>query len=105
MRKLLLFVLVLNGRIAFAADTAPDWVMEQSTRPLPAYSNEVGAVTLFDEGRITVAPDGTIQRTLRYAVRILNVEGRKDTLPPFPIFNTSPRSRSFAPGWSPPAAR
>jgi hypothetical protein len=94
-RKLLFVALLLNGGLALGSDSAPDWVMEQSSRSIPPYGKDVRSVILLDEGRISVQPDGTIHRSLRYVVRVLNVEGRQDTIAALPYFQRVTKIKDF----------
>jgi hypothetical protein len=63
-----------------AADTAPEWVSELSSRVLPAQPAEVHSVTLLDEAHATVRPDGQVTTQFRQAVRIVTVEGRRNAV-------------------------
>jgi transglutaminase-like putative cysteine protease len=95
MSKLVLVVLLFKTGLCFAADTAPDWVMEQSSRSIPTYSKEVGSAVLLDEGCITVEPDGTMHRSLRYVVRVLSVDGRNATVAALPYFQRFTKIKDF----------
>jgi transglutaminase-like putative cysteine protease len=95
MRKLVLLILLFKGGLCLAADSAPDWVMEQSSRSIPTYSKEAASAVLLDEGRITVEPDGSMHRSLRYVVRVLNVEGRKATVAAIPYFQHFSKIKEF----------
>jgi hypothetical protein len=80
MRILLICALLALGANVRAADTAPDWVKELSSRALPAYGPEVHSVMLLDESRTTIDPSGQRQSQLRQALRIVTVEGRSDAV-------------------------
>jgi hypothetical protein len=69
--------------------------MEQSSRSIPPYGKDVRSVILLDDGRISVQPDGTIHRSLRYVVRVLNVEGRQDTVAVLPYFQRVTKIKDF----------
>ena len=58
----LVFLAVCAEANAYAAESAPDWVMELSSRTLSAYPSEVHSVTLLTESHTTVDASG--KRTL-----------------------------------------
>src|SRR5947209_18771260 len=86
MRRCCVLTALLNCGILFAGDTAPGWVKEQSTRAIPKYDGEVPAVTLIDEAHLTVDAAGGVHRESRYAIRILNEEGRREAVAEIPYF-------------------
>lgn len=86
MRFHLAFAFALIAGRVFAADAAPDWVQEASTRTLPAYPAEVHAATLVDEMRVTVQPDGSTVTQIRSAVRILSHEDNNQAQAVVPYF-------------------
>jgi len=80
MRILLICVILAAGASLRAADKAPDWVQELSSRALPTYGPEVHSVMLLDEARTAIDPSGHRESHLRQAVRIVTVEGRNDAV-------------------------
>lgn len=67
---------------AFAADDPPAWLVEMATREIPAYEDPVSAVTLFEEERAKVEPDGSVVTVVRKAVRIVSRQGRDEAYAP-----------------------
>ncbi|MGO9097059.1 MAG: DUF3857 domain-containing transglutaminase family protein [Bryobacteraceae bacterium] len=63
--------------VAFAAEEAPSWLRDAAAAPKGAYAAKVPAVALLDEEQITVDETGRTLRRYRYAMRILNREGRE----------------------------
>lgn len=63
------------------ADGAPAWLTQAATIPTPTFEiKDVPAVVLLNDERVTVASDGSVVRTVRYAVRILVREGRDEAI-------------------------
>jgi uncharacterized protein DUF3857/transglutaminase superfamily protein len=58
------------------ADEAPSWLREAATAKLPEYGKKTPAAVLLNEERVTVDESGKVVTAARYAVRILNREGR-----------------------------
>lgn len=64
-----------------AADPPPQWLQEASKLTAPAYDiKDIPAVVLKSEETVTVNSDGTITKTVRYAIRILVREGRSEAV-------------------------
>lgn len=59
-----------------AAQDAPDWLKRASTMTAPAYDKDTHAVVLHKEENLTLDSSGKLITTERYAVRVLNREGR-----------------------------
>ena len=63
------------------ADDPPAWLLDAAKQPTPSFEmKDVPAVVLRNEETVTVNSDGNVVRTLRYAVRILIREGRKEAV-------------------------
>lgn len=59
----------------------PAWLQQAASIPSPSFDmREVPAVVLRNEQIVTVAPDGTTTRTVRYAVRILQQAGKREAI-------------------------
>lgn len=72
-----LMVLTLLFVNAVDAQRAPAWLEQAAALPTPAFTmKNVPAVVLRSEQSITISPDGTVVRTVRHAVRVLEREGR-----------------------------
>lgn len=95
MRTLLICALLALSASLRAADTAPDWVKEQSSRPLPAYGPEVHSVMLLDEAHTTVDASGQRESHLRQAIRIVTVEGRSDAVAAIEYMKGAGKIRDF----------
>ena len=80
MRRLLGLILIAGA--AQAADAPPAWLSEMATREIPAYEDPVQAVTLFEEEKATVGPDGSVVTTIRKAVKIVTRQGRSEAYAP-----------------------
>src|SRR5947209_11714524 len=93
-RPYLIFI-VFNASLAVAAETAPGWVLEQSTRAIPKYAGEVATVTLLDDAHSTVELNGVMHRQSRYAIRILNEEGRRDAVAEVTYFQKATKIREM----------
>ena len=76
----LLAVFVLFQAMPVRADSSPpQWLREAAAQMTPVYEiKDVPAVVLRNEEFIRVESDGTVTRTVRYAMRILVREGRED---------------------------
>ena len=74
------FVLLISAASALA-DGPPAWLTQAASIPTPAFEmKDVPAVVLLNDERVSIASDGTVVRTLHYAVRILIREGREEAL-------------------------
>ncbi len=73
---LLLACFCTSAAAAGGDDTPPAWLRQAAVTSAPAYDREVPGVVLYDEERISIGADGRITRTVQYAVRILNRNGR-----------------------------
>ncbi len=62
---------------AFAADEPPAWLKDAAGAPKGAYAAKVPAVALLDEEQVAVDETGRTLTRDRYAMRILNREGRE----------------------------
>lgn len=83
---------------AFAGDDAPAWLRQAAATNLATYGKEVSAVVLFDEGVYKVEEDGKINRTLRYAVKILANNGKSEASGML-IYNTDSEKVKDMRGW------
>ena len=61
---------------ALASNVFPDWIVLAAATKAPAYSANTGAVVLFDDRLITVAPDGQATERERRVLKILRPRGR-----------------------------
>lgn len=69
--------LVLMTGAAFAGeDEPPVWLRQAAQGSVPAYEKEVPAVVLHDEDQVTITNEGRVTITTRFAVRVLNRNGR-----------------------------
>jgi hypothetical protein len=57
---------------------SPSWVKEVATREVPVYSGKIPAVVLLNERKVKVDADGMVTTVTRYAVKILNHEGKDE---------------------------
>ena len=94
MHKLCLFGCLLLPLSAWALDAPPDWVRELSTRTVPAYPAETHSVTLLDEERLTIQPNGSANRQIRNAVRVVSREGQNQRAS-IPYLRKSTRIKEF----------
>ena len=75
-----LFVLLISSASAMA-DNPPAWLTQAAGLPTAPFEiKDVPAVVLLNDERVSVGSDGTVVRTLRYAVRILVREGREEAV-------------------------
>lgn len=66
---------------SLAEDRAPSWLVEAARLQVPAYEiKDVPAVVLKSEESVTVSSDGTVTKTVRYAIRFLVREGREEAV-------------------------
>lgn len=64
---------------ATARAQAPTWLTQAAAAQVPSYDiKNVPAAELHNEENVTIAPDGTIVRTIRRAVRILESNGKEE---------------------------
>src|SRR5215510_2991590 len=61
---------------AAPGDEAPAWLQQAAAVSVPTYDREVPAVVLRNEQNVTVDSDGKISAVTRFAIRILNRDGR-----------------------------
>jgi hypothetical protein len=65
----------------YAQPKAPQWMSAATAGQTPVYDvKNVPAVVLFSEETVNVSSDGTLLRTVRHAVRILEREGREEAV-------------------------
>lgn len=82
-----------------AQDKAPGWLSQAALQPTPAYEMKgVPAVQLLNEEVVDISSDGTITRTVRRAVRILEREGRDEAIARVVYQTDSDKVRSLD-GW------
>lgn len=66
---------------ASAQDKVPQWLAQAALIPTPTFEmKDVPAVQLLNEETVTIALDGTIVRTVRRAVRVLELSGREEAV-------------------------
>ncbi len=70
------FFVVLAGRPAHAADSAPDWLRQLAHAPLGKYPEEANGVVLLDDRTLTVKDNGDVYITHRVARKILRPSGK-----------------------------
>jgi len=58
-----------------AADKPPQWLVQESARPLPALPPETEAVVLLSEQRTLISPKGVLTTSFRRATRVLRPGG------------------------------
>src|SRR5882724_488828 len=88
MNKKLIFSLLFPAIFALAGfsvvkadEPPPGWLLDAARIKVPEYDvKNVPAVILRKEESVSVAADGTITSTVRYAVRILVREGRGEAM-------------------------
>jgi hypothetical protein len=95
MRRHLVFLILTMAMSTRAADTAPDWVRELSTRTLPALPSEARSATMLDEARATVDERGNITTLTRHAIRVLSIEGRQDAMADIPYLKGAGKIKDF----------
>ena len=79
------------------ADAPPAWLTQAGGVPTPPFEmKDVPAVVLLNDERVSVGSDGTVVRTVRYAVRILVREGRDEAVARAVYTTGSERVRSIA---------
>ncbi len=65
-----------NASAVGGDEAPPAWLRQAAVVNAPTYDREVPGVVLHDEERITIGANGRIMRTVQYAVRVLNRNGR-----------------------------
>jgi hypothetical protein len=76
---LLLALFLFAGNIF--ADEPPQWLLDAAKSSIPAYDvKDVPAVVLRNEESVNVSLDGTVTRTMRYAVKVLVREGKSEAV-------------------------
>jgi len=86
--RLTIFLLVLTSagvlglRVASAAggDDVPAWLRAASDATLPKLANDIPAIVLADESRVSIEDDGRMTRSDFYAVKVLTREGRDEAV-------------------------
>ena len=79
----LIVALLFFAVAGYAADGSetPAWLLESARTQTPSYDiKDVPAVVLRNEENVSVASDGTVTRTVRFAVRFLVREGRGEAV-------------------------
>lgn len=84
-RKFLLLlavtVMVLATAFDVRADDPPSWLQESARAAVPKYDpKDASAVVLRNEESVSIDSTGSIIRTIRYAVKILVREGRREAV-------------------------
>lgn len=76
-----LLLLVLSGSVVSAQDKAPDWLTRAASTSVPSYDVQgVPAVQLLNEESVTISNDGTVLRTVRRALKVLERGGREEAI-------------------------
>ncbi len=77
----LFLALVFTATLDVRADDVPGWLQDAARSASPTYEiKSVPAVVLRNEETVSVNSDGSITRTMRYAIRVLIREGRKEAV-------------------------
>lgn len=74
----------------------PAWVRETAAAPAPAVPDDAKAVTLVDEGVLTVAADGRRSTRRRVVLRVLQPEGREQAVAAVPYQQRSDLLKGFS---------
>lgn len=69
-------LLLMTSHVFAVGDDAPAWLRQAAQTSAPVYDKETPAVVLHDEDHVTITADGRVTTTTRFAVRILNRNGR-----------------------------
>ncbi|MBY0505009.1 MAG: DUF3857 domain-containing protein [Bryobacteraceae bacterium] len=77
MRRPWLVAFAFTYSLSGAADEAPGWLKELTSVAIPSQGPKVPAYVLWNEQAITVEPTGRKVIARRFAVKILNAEGRR----------------------------
>src|SRR5688572_7131436 len=76
-----LLIAASTALTASAQSKAPQWLTQAAGAPTPTYElKNVPAVVLYNEETVNVSSDGTILRTVRQAIRVLEREGREEAV-------------------------
>jgi len=75
-----LLIAVCIAASPLAGARAPAWLTEIATRKAPAYDDEVNAVVLLRDRRITVEANGNVLTSERGAIRVLNHHGKSEAV-------------------------
>src|SRR5690606_2171168 len=76
-----LLILILLTSASASAQKMPAWLTQAATLPTPAYEVKgVPAVVLMNEETVNVSSDGTVTRTVRHAVRVLESDGKAEAV-------------------------
>ncbi|HMQ03666.1 MAG TPA: DUF3857 domain-containing protein [Pyrinomonadaceae bacterium] len=87
------------SNIAYSQPKVPQWLLQAAAQQTPPYEiRNIPAVLLYKEESVNVASDGTVVRTTREAVRILEREGRDEAIARVVYQTDSDRVRSLE-GW------
>lgn len=80
-RSIWLFCLTLAISVnVFADDSAPGWLRQAASLPIPTYDKTVNAVVLQNEETVTLDSSGKLVTTDNYAVKILTREGKEEAV-------------------------
>ncbi|QYO67284.1 DUF3857 domain-containing protein [Leptolyngbya sp. 7M] len=80
-RSIFVALSIVLFTFSVAAQKVPQWLTQAATQQTPAYDiRNVPAVVLLNEESVNISSDGTIVRTVRHAVRILEREGRREAV-------------------------
>ncbi len=72
---------VFSTAASVRADDPPSWLQDAAKQVTPPYEvKNIPAVVLWNEESVSVASDGTVTRTKRYAVRIMVRDGRREAM-------------------------
>lgn len=73
--------ILLIAAFQVRADDPPSWLQESARANVPKYDpKDAAAVVLRNEESITIDSSGAVVRTIRYAVKVLVHEGRREAL-------------------------
>jgi len=70
----------VSGLMAAPTKEIPSWVLEVSSRSIPAYAGKVPATILLSEQHVVVDPSGLITTHTRMALKILTHEGQRQAV-------------------------
>lgn len=94
--RLVLFILIIFAATSVEAQKVPQWLEQAAAIPTPALKmKNVPAVVLRNDLTISVSPDGKVIRTVRYAVRILEREGKDEAFARVVYSTDSVKVREF----------
>lgn len=90
---ILIFVVAATG---VQAQKAPQWLEDAAKTPTPVLQmKNVPGIVLRNEQTVSIAADGTVVKTIRYAVRILEREGRNESFAQVVYSTDSVKVRDF----------